>query len=285
MMSKRLTFVFGVVVAISAHGVSAENDFLDDFRDGSVTNEVPLDHAGNPVVWQAYLNSDLSATTGDLKISGTNFAAAQRLNLGLTDISVRSQLRILDGEIIGLAARTTTNNGSDGYVASISLLSNTVAISRAGSKSDVVASVPTTLDPTQQDIMVQLDAIGNQISLWTWAAGEAMPAEPTVTVQDDTFDGAGGVSLWTATKEFFEGGTSEATSVYRFVQVADQHIVPEPSSAMLAVLGFGWLIGVVRGHSLISRGHAGTGMGFKGDPQVAGRTFGEPARSPVEGRR
>ncbi|MCA9148487.1 MAG: hypothetical protein KDA92_04285 [Planctomycetales bacterium] len=245
MIGKLTMLVLSVAVAIATTHVSAEDIFFDDFSDGSVTNDVPLDRDNNPVTWQPYDTLDLLVDSTDLIVSGPNFASAfQPLDVGVADISLRSQMRLLEGDYVGVVVRARRANVDEGYVGFINAQTSTVGLSRAGSKSDLVASLPTALDPAHQDVILQLDAFGDQVSLWAWAADEPMPAEPTISVQDTRFRAPGGVIVWTASQEFFTGGTTQATGVYRYVQASDQHIVPEPSAAIHAITGLACLLGL-----------------------------------------
>ena len=61
-----------VLFASLALQASADTVFFDDFSDGSVTNDVPVDRDGNPVRWTERPNSgDYDATSGDYVFTPT----------------------------------------------------------------------------------------------------------------------------------------------------------------------------------------------------------------------
>jgi hypothetical protein len=73
-------------------------------------------------------------------------------------------------------------------------------------------------DIRQEDAILQLDVIGNQLSLRAWRPGEPMPAQPQLTAQDDAYQ-----SGWVAII-----GGSEGTTTFRYVGVADASIANPP---------------------------------------------------------
>jgi hypothetical protein len=81
--------------------------------------------------------------------------------------------------------------------------------------------------------MLQLDVIGDELKLWGWRAGDPRPDEPQITHIDPTY-ASGFVGI-------FINALDGNIGTFGFVQVADTSI-PEPSSAVLACLGFACLL-------------------------------------------
>jgi hypothetical protein len=81
-------------------------------------------------------------------------------------------------------------------------------------------------DIRQQDAVVQLDVIGNRISLWAWRAGDTPPTRPQLTAIDNQYTTAGPVRIVGGT-----GTNRNSATIFRWVHVADSHIpIPEPTS-------------------------------------------------------
>ena len=94
------TLTLTVLFASLALQASADTVFFDDFSDGSVTNDVPVDRDGNPVRWTERPNSgDYDATSGDYVLTTTTnnvddedmFSAV--VDTTLKDFSIRTQVR------------------------------------------------------------------------------------------------------------------------------------------------------------------------------------------------
>jgi hypothetical protein len=84
----------------------------------------------------------------------------------------------------------------------------------------------------EQDVMLQLDAFGDKLSLWAWPVGDPMPDQPQIVVFDSTY-AEGPAGLISAG---FSAVPSD-TTIFRSIHVADTHIVPEPSTFLLTGLG------------------------------------------------
>ena len=101
--------------------------------------------------------------------------------------------------------------------------------SNPGSSLTEFGRYPTDLDALDNDVVLQLDVINDEVSLWAWQAGQPMPAVPQLVAHDSTY--ASG----------FVGVVSTAsrgnTSTFRYVHVANEHIIPEPATILLAMLG------------------------------------------------
>jgi hypothetical protein len=195
-------------------GVHGGTVFYDDFSDGD-----PQD--ADPVTWLPDTgdNSTITADGGDLVITDTGWGRANVLGLDLRDTSIRTRIRLVDGDAVGLMTRWDPDLPEDGTVRNYYgwiAFQGEVGIGLGGPATDL-RFVDTDLRPTQEDIMLQLDAIGSQISLWAWRPDEAMPSDPTVTVTNSILT-AGDMATYVVSS----GGPVQ--SVLRFVHVADAHI-------------------------------------------------------------
>jgi hypothetical protein len=216
---------------------SAATVFFDDFEDGSATD-------GSPVAWQAatgrfpatsfsVLQGDLHLTVSQSNTIGTMFVP---LPQALADASIQAVVRLEGGgnDLAGVFARADDSGVShtleieaDGDVF--------LGIAVAGAGMGTFTQVATNLRPTQEDVILRLDAIGNTMRAWAWRAGEAMPQEPLLTATDTANQvptGLPGIFYGTS----IPPQPTLGTAVFRSVLVADMPI-PEPSSLALGSLG------------------------------------------------
>ena len=220
--------------------VSADTVFFDNFSDGKA--DFP------PVQWTPSPTTpgSFDASSGDYVLSPTPKSdpdiniSSDALEFTLEDTSIRTQGKIsAGGGFLGVAVR---NQAAEevvqyfGVIAHVSNLGGTVlALGRAdGLESDSVffGGFPTLpFDIRRDDGILQLDVIGNELKLWGWKAGEPMPDGPQLSAVDDTY-ASGFVRIIGGVDD-----TRASSTVFRYVHVADMHI-PEPSTAVLACLGF-----------------------------------------------
>jgi hypothetical protein len=151
----------------------------------------------------------------------------------LANTSIRTQLRVTQGSAGGIIRWDARQPAPNGYFGLI-LPDGTARLGWADGDWPVLREVATGLDAAREDVVLQLEAIGNTISLWAWAAGQPMPIMPTVSITDDTVV-SGSVALGGLPRDYPGRGPIE--SVFRFVQVADMH-VPEPAAAATLVSAF-----------------------------------------------
>lgn len=229
-------FISLVVAQGGANFIHAETVFLDDFSDGSATD-------GNPARWEAFY-STLNATSGDVVLSGGNrplgwlpYAIATNLGNGqnpkFADTSIRTQLRLIRGSALGFGVRLDGSHWerANGYYA---YLDENMRAEIGVSGGDGVSrgTLLTDLNPKEEDVVMQLDAIGNAIDFRVWRPNESMPTEPLLSFTDGSIR-SGNVFLWVDNY----GGSPDADALFRYVHVATTPI-PEPSSTMLAGLAF-----------------------------------------------
>jgi hypothetical protein len=234
-----------LVLAIGA-GASADTVFLDDFSDGSVTNGIPLASNTTPVKWTDRGNGNYDASSGDYVFTPPQpqieqYMSADALDFQLADVSIRVQGRITGGtdSALILTARNQVAEDTRHYVGGIGYfpgLGGTVLFigkNNPGVSFTQFGGNPVMpFDIRQQDAVVQLDVIGNKLSLWAWRAGDAPPAIPQLTATDNQYTTVGFVRIVGGS-----GTHRDSTTIYRFVHVSNTHIpIPEPTTALLVVV-------------------------------------------------
>lgn len=220
-------FVLGSgIMAASALTAHADTVFRDTFRDGDAQD-------GVPVTWTLRPGEQLAVDSGKLVISDSDgFSLAAVRDLSLADTSIRTRLRIAAGDAIGVTARWNPGGSSSGYYGYV-LASGAAGIGVANT-SDILDSIPSSgVQPSQEDVMMQLDVIDGQIGLWVWPVEEAMPADPLATATATIGSLAtGDIYVWVG---FADLRNQPVDGIFSFVHVADMHI-PEPSTLVLAGL-------------------------------------------------
>jgi hypothetical protein len=76
---------------------------------------------------------------------------------------------------------------------------------------------------TQEDVLLQIDAMGSNLQMWVWRPGEKMPVDPLLNADDNVLPG-GVISLFAVNLS----GNPDPEGAFRYVLVNTQHI-PEPS--------------------------------------------------------
>jgi RNA polymerase sigma factor (sigma-70 family) len=243
--TKAVTMLLVAVVFFATHGMlglshgqsgaRAELIFRDDFADGNLTD-------GDPVRWtQAFGAGILSTSEEGLVLStgnqpGTAFATPADRTITPGDVSIRTQVRLVDGAAIGVAVRWNEqiNRSYLGF-----LTADQRALLMMGGSLDLLSDVPVNFDVSQEDAMIQLDVVGDQLKLWAWPAGQAMPSEPTLVTTDTLLD-SGRIFLWVSEEP---GVIDSAEGNFRFVEL---RAIPEPASAPLLVCGLAGVVGWCR---------------------------------------
>jgi hypothetical protein len=213
-----LTFaVINIVTTTHVSVSQAATVFLDDFEDGDYQD-------GFPAKWiPAYGTPELEVVSGDLVVRtpGYDGITAQATNLNLKDQSVRTQLRLLMGGSAGVSLRYDPRKSAENGYYGLLLDSGHVEIGILGT-GRVIAGGQTELRNDEEDIMFQMDAIGDTISLWAWKPSDPMPIDPVLQVVDETTRDAGDFLVGGVSDEY--PGLGEMEFVYRYVHVADSHI-------------------------------------------------------------
>ncbi len=88
-------------------------------------------------------------------------------------------------------------------------------------------------DLKAEDLVLQMDVIGNELTIWAWRPGEGKPGVPQLTYTDvdaRAVSGAAGIL------HDPDAAGTVSTTTFRYFQVADSPI-PEPSTLFLSLLG------------------------------------------------
>ena len=196
---------------------------LDTFLDGNSNDAMP-------VTWRFTAFDDprnppgtiLEVIDGDLHMNGVVVVDGL---LALENTSIRTQARLLSdvgaANLVFVGVQTRRNDDTnDGYSAALwPTMQNAFIVRETGA---TFLAGPVLVgqanDITQNDVVLQFDAIGDERRFWWWPASESMPAEPALTVTDAVHS-AGVISLFSVS---FDG--PNPVSIFRYVHVADHSI-------------------------------------------------------------
>ena len=219
----RLTIACCVLTSmLCAPAASGDTIFFDNFNDRNAGD-------GMPVTWSPDLGT-WDASSGDYVATGSLPRVSRVLAHVLGDTSARTQARVVGNVAVNLAVRRL--GVSHGY-AGVIRPDGSMTIAKFGDFPPVaLGSAVVPFNPVQQDVMLQFDAFGDKLSLWAWPVGQPMPNKPQIVAFDNTY-AEGPAGLISAA---FASSPSDSTT-FRFVHVADTHIVPEPSTFVLMSLG------------------------------------------------
>lgn len=221
---RRWMLISALAFSAGLDTASGQTIFRDDFSDGSATD-------GSPVTWtpEPLSPGSYDASSGDYVLSNGAIMVSTVPAHVLEDTSVRVRAVFLGGDnpnnFVGVAAR---RGSVYGYAAVLSR-TGSIDIVRVDPDFQATSLVQAFLpfNPIDNEVFLQLDAIGNELRFWAWPVGEAMPSEPQLTVVDAVYGaGAPGVAAIAA---------PSGQAVFRSVHVAGTHI-PEPSTLALAGL-------------------------------------------------
>ena len=162
-----------------------------------------------------------------LSVSGASLA-----DHTFSDISARTQARMLTGNGFKLAVRATESVDSNQYFVGVAS-GGGIALERLVDGSWEILDIEweTGLDPLNEDVVMQIDAFGENLNAWVWRAGDPMPSAPLLTAQDSHL-AEGSVSFDIADSLV----NREVSAVVRYIQVDTKHI-PEPCAAVLCLIG------------------------------------------------
>jgi hypothetical protein len=186
-----MSLLLTVAVAPRASAVS----WFDDFNDGNAED-------GNPVTWTyneiGFTPGTYDSSSGDYILSnpdgaGDNDSMLPTVNVNFTDVYVRTQAVILPGMLpdqvggtLGVVARWDPLSIS-GYAAILSNGSHLELLRAEGGNPIDIAEVDNLPMDTLTDAIIELNVVGDQLSVYLWRPGEPKPTEPTVTATDTVF--------------------------------------------------------------------------------------------------
>jgi hypothetical protein len=195
---QRWTLSFALAWLVVAPPAALAAGWYDSFNDGNAGD-------GSPVTWGTTpLPGVYSATTGDYLLSapgdsdGPTGSAIDdnsliaSVDVQFTDTYVRTQALVLpgpnEGEVggtLGVFARYNAATVS-GYAAILSNGFDLQLLKVTGGVAAELASIDPGVD-TAADALIQLDVIGDLLSVYVWRPGTAKPVDPVMTFNDSTF--------------------------------------------------------------------------------------------------
>lgn len=220
---QRWTLSFALAWLVVASPATLAFGWYDNFNDGNAED-------GSPVTWTyndlGALPGIHSAVTGDYLLSapgdpdgdgGADFddnSLIASVNGDFTDTYVRTQALVLpgpnEGELggtLGVFARYDPASVS-GYAAILSNGGDLQLLLVAGGAAAELASIDPGVD-TAADALIQLDVIGDLLSVYVWRPGTAKPVDPVMTWSDSTFtSGRAGI--------VYNENDDNTTGVFRF---------------------------------------------------------------------
>ncbi len=202
-----------VILGVLAGNLWAQPDFFEDFSDGD-----PAD--GSPVLWDPMFVWDgegYTLTPEGLEVAGALLCNPDGTVPVYDDVALTTEIRRHANDTgaeyaSGFLFRYNTN-WTNGYWMEVRGPNRFLLGYSSGA---VLASLTLPFNVDEQDLMIHMEAEGNQIKGWCWAVGQPMPEEPQISVVDSRAP-AGRIALhaWIA------GGRS----IFRSVEV---HSIKSP---------------------------------------------------------
>ncbi len=194
--------VMSLLLTVGVAPMASAVGWFDDFNDGNAQD-------GNTVTWTfneiGFTPGTYDASSGDYILSnpdgaGDNDSMLPTVNVNFTDVHVRTQAVILPGMLpdqvggtLGVVARWDPMFIT-GFAA---LLSNGGHLEllrvEGGNPIDIGEANNLPID-TATDAIIELNVVGEMLSVYAWRPGEPKPSEPTVTATDAVF-GSGRAGL------------------------------------------------------------------------------------------
>jgi hypothetical protein len=129
-------------------------------------------------------------------------------------VTFRTQAALNSADWIALTVRDAMNPITSQYVGSIFRNGDiSVGSLNGGLPTWAIEHLPTGLNPVQEDVVLQIDANGDDISFWAWAPDEEIPSEPLFTYEDGRIDGG------IVTVNFGSSSNQDTSGILRFLQV------------------------------------------------------------------
>lgn len=208
-------------------------NFKDDFSDGDISD-------GKPVTWTpvlgGYPETDFEVANGDLRVFTSTPGASALLaaiEVQARDLSIRARIRI-DGNVnegAGIGVRAADSNTP---------AANFELDAHGGlwfyNENGVYGHhMDTDLRPSEEDVILQVDAFGDVEKYWAWRAADSKPDQPFL--QRNALSTSTGAPIIYYGKDEDDLPGSTGAAVFRYVQIADRPIVPEPSGGALCAVG------------------------------------------------
>jgi len=162
--------------------------FYDDFSDGDAEDGMPVSWSVSPeYAGTSFSVFDDPIEGPSLEVAGTGFAAIMTPDVVVTDASIRAQVRLAEGDLVGIGL---------GYQEFGEISGVQCGIYRDGriefgiTKRVVLSTwfrASTNMRPASQEIVLQLDSFGNELKFWAWPAGESIPALPFATIINEDY--------------------------------------------------------------------------------------------------
>jgi hypothetical protein len=189
-----LRWLIALLLAVTLAPVARAVSWFDNFNDGNAED-------GNPVTWTYNESGGVpgiyDASSGDYILSnpgGSNDdSLVATVNTNFSDVYVRTQAVVLPGMsseqvggTLGVVARFDPATVS-GYAA---ILSNGAHLQLLrvdfGGPLNLAEARNLPID-TITDAMIELDIVGDLLSVYLWRPDETRPTEPVVTANDSTY--------------------------------------------------------------------------------------------------
>ncbi len=225
MKSRMIFTLLNLVFALACFPTNcstAAESFLDDF-----TNPSPSDPDRAPVTWRATYGN-IAIEGGDLVISADSSLAGAFVNdFVAKDVTIEAQFRIVEGSNAALALRGVGAAISDCYYGELS--DGNARLYRCGVPVRPLSdAAPVDFNATDKDVVMRLQVLGDQLSLWAWPADEERPTDPLATARNSSLtEGTVGFTVYD-----LQSGPVQAE--VRYFQAI---VVPEPSAGLLSLLG------------------------------------------------
>ena len=168
---------------------------------------------------------------------------AEATGLDFTNTSIRAQVRLLEGQGIGLGVRGGGGVGSPVAIVESVSGESRVRIRRTLPLANVIDPVPIDLQVDIEDIVMQFDAVDQTLELRVWRPGDTIPMDATLSAPLPDGLRTNGTPWLTVLSDAL---TNSSEGVFREVWVSDA-VIPEPSSVFLLCVGlFGFVAHIRR---------------------------------------
>lgn len=170
--------------------VSRAVSWSDNFDDANVSD-------GTPVTWIETLPGTYDAASGDYIMSNPgdsdNDILLPVVNVPLATTYVRTQAAVLPGSLpderggtMGVVARWAPETLS-GYAAILSNAGHLELLRLDGGEITTLNEIRNLPVDTSRDALIELDVVGDALSVFLWRPGEVKPVDPTVEAVDDGY--------------------------------------------------------------------------------------------------